>query len=356
MIASLRVKLPAGAIALAGAGLLTVAAILGIAGIVMGTQCLLRSTEPGQCGASLDPAVAAPTEPLATAEANTSTVVMTTRPAASSEAPLEAAATPPSGDLIDATFRLLPTEAGLPLAVAKSDTETAETIKQASVDPQAGPLSTTVTPLDFSEPVPSAEQSQAPVPAARMTPIKVAYAAETPVEDTPPPDGSAAAAVTSLAKSDVVKVGQGPLNVRAGPSSSKARIFVLEPGKEIEVLEQSKGWARIADAEGREGWVDASFLANLDRATAAAPPKQTASISPEHAKEPTPDPSGSDKRIVGGSGVNVRSGPSKASAKLFALAAGQEVTVTGEDKGWLQVLDAQGRSGWIYKTFLAAVN
>ena len=59
-----------------------------------------------------------------------------------------------------------------------------------------------------------------------------------------------------------------------------------------------------------------------------------------------------DLRTVGGAGVNVRSGPSKSSGKLFALAGGAEVTVKEDRGGWLHVVDAKGRSGWAYKTYL----
>jgi uncharacterized protein YgiM (DUF1202 family) len=51
---------------------------------------------------------------------------------------------------------------------------------------------------------------------------------------------------------------------------------------------------------------------------------------------------------VGGSGVSVRSGPSKAHGVLFNLAAGQKVTVSGKQRGWLQITDAAGRHGWAY--------
>ncbi len=57
-------------------------------------------------------------------------------------------------------------------------------------------------------------------------------------------------------------------------------------------------------------------------------------------------------RIVAGAGVNVRAGPSTASDRLFALGGGQRVTVTGIEQGWIRVVDAEGRSGWVYEKFL----
>ena len=59
-----------------------------------------------------------------------------------------------------------------------------------------------------------------------------------------------------------------------------------------------------------------------------------------------------ETRTVGGRGVNVRSGPSKSNGKLFALAPGEQVRVTQRKRGWLQVVDDSGRSGWIYSSFV----
>jgi uncharacterized protein YraI len=56
--------------------------------------------------------------------------------------------------------------------------------------------------------------------------------------------------------------------------------------------------------------------------------------------------------LIGGQGVTVRSGPSKSNGALFALAAGQKVTVKSNQKGWLQIVDAQGRTGWAYSALL----
>ena len=59
-----------------------------------------------------------------------------------------------------------------------------------------------------------------------------------------------------------------------------------------------------------------------------------------------------ETRIVGGTGVNVRSGPSRSNGKLFALAPGAEVRVTQSKRGWLRVVDESGRTGWVYSSFL----
>jgi uncharacterized protein YgiM (DUF1202 family) len=81
-----------------------------------------------------------------------------------------------------------------------------------------------------------------------------------------------------------------------------------------------------------------------------------AEATPEAAAEPEAPAqqvaASGDVRTVGGAGVNVRSGPSTKQGKLFALAGGEQVTVTGTQRGWLQITDDQGRTGWVYKNYV----
>ena len=57
--------------------------------------------------------------------------------------------------------------------------------------------------------------------------------------------------------------------------------------------------------------------------------------------------------MVGRQGANVRSAPqTKGSSVLFALAAGEEVTVMQSSKGWSKVVDKSGRSGWVWNELL----
>lgn len=88
----------------------------------------------------------------------------------------------------------------------------------------------------------------------------------------------------------------------------------------------------------------------------AAEPEPVA--EPEALAEPEPDPepakaaASGDTRTIAGAGVNVRSGPGKSNDKLFALAGGERVKVGENRRGWLKITDDQGRSGWIYKSYL----
>jgi hypothetical protein len=91
---------------------------------------------------------------------------------------------------------------------------------------------------------------------------------------------------------------------------------------------------------------------------AAAPaPAVAATIAPADPvpmDPPVARPATDDSiRIVGGGGVTVRSGPSRSRAKMFALGPGEKVTVTGTQRGWVAIVDAQGRRGWAYSSYLA---
>jgi len=63
---------------------------------------------------------------------------------------------------------------------------------------------------------------------------------------------------------------------------------------------------------------------------------------------------------VGESSINVRSGPSPDSKRLFALAAGAEVDVTGKVTGksgnWVAITDAKDRDGWVDASLLDNVD
>jgi len=89
-------------------------------------------------------------------------------------------------------------------------------------------------------------------------------------------------------------------------------------------------------------------------------PVQVAIVGPAANVEPVPaaaGPTASDKTglwVVGGSGANVRANPSKGSGNvLFALRAGEKVTVVERKRGWMKITDDQGRSGWIYSDYLS---
>jgi SH3-like domain-containing protein len=181
-----------------------------------------------------------------------------------------------------------------------------------------------------------------PVPASRsgITRNAAAWAIESEV-----PDSSRNIAALGYASQpgDGVRVGDSAINVRSGPSADNKRLFGLEAGVSVEATGKSGDWVAITDEKDRDGWVDASLLENVDF---AALPNVKNPPAPEAPAKP------SSLKQVASSGVTVRSGPAKGHKALFNLSGGSEVSVLDESKGWLKVQDAEGRTGWAYKSYI----
>jgi SH3-like domain-containing protein len=154
--------------------------------------------------------------------------------------------------------------------------------------------------------------------------------------------GGTALGYAAQPQDDGVRVGDSSVNVRSGPSQENKRLFALKAGAAVDVAGKADGWVSITDGDGREGWIDASLLENLD--LEAVPVVK----DPPAAKPEKP----ADVKKVTGSGVTVRAGPGKSNKQLFNLAGGSEVTVADESKGWLKITDAKGRTGWAYKDYV----
>jgi SH3-like domain-containing protein len=67
----------------------------------------------------------------------------------------------------------------------------------------------------------------------------------------------------------------------------------------------------------------------------------------------TPDPT-LKPDTIGGSAVNLRSGPSSSSPQLSVLQPGEAVQTGQTSGGWIQVTRADGSTGWIYASYLSS--
>jgi hypothetical protein len=85
------------------------------------------------------------------------------------------------------------------------------------------------------------------------------------------------------------------------------------------------------------------------RPTSTASEKRSASL-PSEGTRSTKAAAGA--MTVGGSGVTVRSGPSRSRSSLFTLSAGEKVAVLKTEKRWLRIKDSKGRMGWAYSRYL----
>ena len=107
----------------------------------------------------------------------------------------------------------------------------------------------------------------------------------------------------------------------------------------------------IDPVASRDPSVEMAYAAPVEVAEpAATEPEPAAAV----AEAPVSDASASATGTIKGKGANVRSSPAKGGSEvLFALNGGAKVTVGENSKGWLKVTDEKGRSGWIYKDYVA---
>jgi uncharacterized protein YgiM (DUF1202 family) len=119
------------------------------------------------------------------------------------------------------------------------------------------------------------------------------------------------------------------LNVRSGPATSYARIGQIYPGASYAVLDENSGWYQIA-LTGQTGWV-AGWLVTVTGGSAASPGGSPAAGQVLEATT---------------YGLNVRTGPGTASARIGQINPGRTYPVTGARDGWYSI-DFNGQTGWV---------
>ncbi|MCS6879010.1 MAG: tetratricopeptide repeat protein [Geminicoccaceae bacterium] len=104
------------------------------------------------------------------------------------------------------------------------------------------------------------------------------------------------------------------------------------------------------------------------QSASAAPAPERAAPSPASASAPGDGSLGRTAAAAGGvppeagatrfrvtTDIFVRAEPATASAAVGSLRRGSEVTVRGEERGWYKVELSSGRTGWVYRRFLEAI-
>lgn len=91
-----------------------------------------------------------------------------------------------------------------------------------------------------------------------------------------------------------------------------------------------------------------SFIVPVKRVAFPEMPTTVAEIPVETVAAPL----SGDVRIVTAEALNIRDQPSSSSNVLGKLVAGDEVTVVGQERTWLEVVTADGKSGWISGKFV----
>jgi hypothetical protein len=173
--------------------------------------------------------------------------------------------------------------------------------------------------------------------------------------------GWLAGAVANAADSQAYDEGDG-----AGPPPSDetaveaatavagdARVMPLQRPEPLDVEAFAEEPAETAASVKAAAEQKLAEVANPEPAVEPEPAAEPDAVAePEPEPEPAKAVASGDTRTIVGAGVNVRSGPGKSNGKLFALAGGEKVKVGENRRGWLKITDDQGRSGWIYKSYL----
>ncbi len=131
------------------------------------------------------------------------------------------------------------------------------------------------------------------------------------------------------------KVTATSLNVRATPSTSGAIVGKITKGNTVNIVDESKGWAKIT-YNGKDAWISSQYINKT----------QTNSTSTEN--------STSKSAIVNASSLNVRSSASTSASIVTNLSRGSKVTVVKESGSWSQIKTASGKTGWVASQYLQA--
>lgn len=203
----------------------------------------------------------------------------------------------------------------LPSYVVRLPDPAARTVDIASIAPVATAAVPTATPTQTSLEVP---------------PTEVAAISGTEAEARPEAGTELAHAISAV-------------NVRAGPSTSTARLFVLQPGEPVRTAGSSDGWVEVISATGETGWVYARYLDNGAAASGTESASTETSIASVETEEP--DPIGQRARLTGD--ASVHAAPSRSAERLFILDAGERVSVAETRGNWARVVLDSGVSGWV---------
>jgi SH3-like domain-containing protein len=117
------------------------------------------------------------------------------------------------------------------------------------------------------------------------------------------------------------------VRVRGEPATSAAVVCSLADGELV--TGESHAWRAVTDADGTAGWLANEFLAAADSGAFVV-------------------------ANTGGTGANLRPGPSTDGTSIRLEAEGTRLT--GADHAWRKVSDQSGNNGWIADEFLVSAS
>ena len=113
-------------------------------------------------------------------------------------------------------------------------------------------------------------------------------------------------------------VGASKVNLRSGPGTSYPRVYVVNGGYPVKVVDRDNNWLKVKDYEGDAAWVAERLL--------------------------------SDERtlLVIRDLVSVRKGPSTEEPVAFQAERHVLLQYLGRKGSWIHVRHADGAEGWVY--------
>lgn len=205
----------------------------------------------------------------------------------------------------------------------------------------------------------------APAPAEVLAPAAETPAAPVaePVADAAPPAPTAVAAADSMARQQPASLTRNDLIAQTfaaldtgftAPESEltarKVRTVSIGPDG-MPVIEG--GETAAADTPEEPLAAPEPEPAPVEVAEVVAPKPAAKPADEEDAGAAAYAPVGGGEAVVGRQGANVRSAPqTRGSTVLFALEAGEEITVMQSADGWSKVVDKNGRSGWVWNDLI----
>ena len=196
-----------------------------------------------------------------------------------------------------------------------------------------------------------ARETDVAVREARLPePAGVSADAAAPAQQVPAGDEAADAAEETVDPTQVARVGDVAVNMRAGPSTTTGVIRPLQPGESLTLIETDGGWASVTTEDGQTGWVYASYLTGPGLSAAAPQRATTEHAAARPVAEPRksePEPPHGTRYARVGSDVYLRAGPSQTAERLLVLPAGERVAIAEIRGRWARVLLRSGASGWV---------
>lgn len=133
--------------------------------------------------------------------------------------------------------------------------------------------------------------------------------------------------VSIASAAEMVSIKGNNVNMRSGPGHEHEILWRIGHGFPLRVIKKTKGWVRVKDFEGSEGWVSTTVISHEQHAVVRAN-------------------KGTDQNI------NVRSRPDIKSDVVATAIYGVVFRVLDRKGDWVKVQHENGVKGWVRQDLL----